>query len=400
MLQHFSYLTPCSRTRVHLEIAAMYMYAQKMLANTEHPSVYELGSYSPTRTTVPITHPVELQHCAQEISHTTPLVYNGDLHCYPPASATYIGTDPSPPTGAVSNQKTFYTFPSPPYSASFNPGFRNMFSPDSPSCSIGMYPTTIPEPPPPHPSEKPFVADQPSLTASTPVYFIPNPEPISPGPCLSHNVSSPTAVWYNNVAPKPNGPWSAPPISMQQAAFTYPCPNGLHNFSPQMSSLSAPACTQSAPMPPPLPEPGHRDRTHADLRWPPPPGMYFPVPHGYFEAIQRPPPVRCTCPNCISGVNAKATNPDGTHKKKQHICHYPACGKVYGRPTDLRAHIRWHTGERPFFCWWLSCKKAYTRLDLLQRHLRSHTGDNRLICSECSKRFMRSDDLKRHILTH
>ena len=336
----------------------------------------------------------------QEISHTTPLVHNGELHCYPPASANYFGTDPPPPTGAVSNQKTFYTFPSPPYSASFNP--------DPCSCSIGMYPTTIPEPPPPHPSEKPFVADQPSLMASTPVYFIPNPEPSSPGPCLSHNVSSPTAVWYNNVAPKPNGPWSAPPISMQQAAFTYPCPNGLHNFqplspvSPQMSPLSAPACIHSAPMPPPLTEPGHL--THADLRWPPPPGMHFPVPHGYFETIPMQPRrlrrVACTCPNCISGVNAKATKPDGTPIKKRHICHYPACGKVYETTSNLRAHLFSHTGELPFICSWLSCGKRFTQLYLLRRHLRTHTGEKPFICSECSKHFMRNDQLSKHIKTH
>ena len=104
--------------------------------------------------------------------------------------------------------------------------------------------------------------------------------------------------------------------------------------------------------------------------------------------------VACTCPYCRSGVT------DGTSKKKQHICHYPNCEKIYGKTSALRAHLRWHTGERPFHCTWLYCEKRFTRSDQLQRHLRTHTGEKRFVCAECSKRFMRSDHLSKHIKTH
>lgn len=110
--------------------------------------------------------------------------------------------------------------------------------------------------------------------------------------------------------------------------------------------------------------------------------------------------VACTCPNCASGLNSRMTTIDGSPKKKQHICHYIGCGKVYGKTSHLRAHLRWHTGERPFMCPWLFCGKRFTRSDELQRHLRTHTGEKRFQCHECGKRFMRSDHLSKHIKTH
>uniref|UniRef100_A0A8C2Y910 Sp1 transcription factor n=1 Tax=Coturnix japonica TaxID=93934 RepID=A0A8C2Y910_COTJA len=79
----------------------------------------------------------------------------------------------------------------------------------------------------------------------------------------------------------------------------------------------------------------------------------------------------CTCPYCKDSEGRSSGDPG---KKKQHICHIPGCGKVYGKTSHLRAHLRWHTGERPFICGWLLCGKRFTRSDELQRHLRTHTG--------------------------
>lgn len=64
----------------------------------------------------------------------------------------------------------------------------------------------------------------------------------------------------------------------------------------------------------------------------------------------------------------------GPPGRKRHVCHVPECGRTFRKTSLLRAHVRLHTGERPFVCNWGFCTKRFTRSDELQRHARTHTG--------------------------
>ncbi|XP_066970834.1 uncharacterized protein [Macrobrachium rosenbergii] len=113
--------------------------------------------------------------------------------------------------------------------------------------------------------------------------------------------------------------------------------------------------------------------------------------NGWKNRLRR---VACTCPNCKEGERG------GENKTKVHICHIPGCNKQYRKTSHLRAHLRWHSGDRPYACSWLLCNKRFTRSDELHRHKRTHTGEKRFHCPDCQKCFNRSDHLSKHVRTH
>lgn len=81
-------------------------------------------------------------------------------------------------------------------------------------------------------------------------------------------------------------------------------------------------------------------------------------------------------------------------------CPVEECGKLYAKASHVRAHLRRHSGEKPYHCTWGGCAWRFARSDELARHRRSHSGDKPYGCRECGKRFARSDHLAKHGRVH
>ncbi|KAK6051491.1 zinc finger, C2H2 type [Cooperia oncophora] len=94
------------------------------------------------------------------------------------------------------------------------------------------------------------------------------------------------------------------------------------------------------------------------------------------------------------GLDVDSASPHNRRKPVMHKCQY--CGRVDKYPSKIKAHLRTHTGEKPFKC--DICGMTFAQRTPMRLHVRRHLDQKPYICTieGCDLRFVSGALLNYH----
>ena len=113
------------------------------------------------------------------------------------------------------------------------------------------------------------------------------------------------------------------------------------------------------------------------------------------------PPLGCPMPDCEKTYYTKSTL-DAHIRSHANVPSLKCdiCFKKFDKPSRLKQHMVFHTGEKPFPCDFPNCSWRFPTSSKLARHRRTHTNERRHTCTACGKAFGRTEHLAQHVAIH
>lgn len=94
-------------------------------------------------------------------------------------------------------------------------------------------------------------------------------------------------------------------------------------------------------------------------------------------------------------VKSAIQTPKGV--REVYTCPFPTCNRVSSEHSNMKAHMRLHTGERPYICRVASCRKSFRWKSSLTYHERAlHSNSRPYQCLPCRKSFVEKRKLRLH----
>ena len=195
---------------------------------------------------------------------------------------------------------------------------------------------------------------------------------------IDHAVDPPASLPIQFINPNLSQPYQTPNVLEPQ-------------FASRVSSNQQPWCSQDCVT---YQHPTFNTRFsvgNCSAEKPALPSSIFPTPIPSLSSL----------PSTVSSTTPTKPRRRRTRRKViVHSCPYEGCIKTYIKSSHLKAHLRTHTGEKPYICRWKGCGWKFARSDELTRHYRKHTGDRPFQCRLCDRSFSRSDHLSLHMKRH